>query len=148
MPSTHLSLHYHVVFSTKDRARIIRPEWRAQLHGYIGGIIQNLDAIPESIGGTDDHVHILIGLRATHCLANVVRDIKSNSSGWVREHVGDRTFAWQEGYGAFTVSARFVPQVRRYIDTQEDHHKTRTFQEEYVAFLKRGSVDFDERFLW
>lgn len=147
MPSTHLSLHYHVVFSTKDRARVIRPEWRMRLHGYLGGIIQNLDGIPESVGGIEDHVHILIGLRATHCLANVVRDIKANSSGWLREH-HDGTFAWQEGYGAFTVSARFIPQVRKYIETQEAHHKVRSFQEEYVALLKRGMVDYDERFLW
>jgi putative transposase len=147
MPSTHLSLHYHIVFSTKDRVRSIR-DWRERLHGYVGGIIQNLGGIPEGIGGVEDHVHLLVGLRATHCLADVVRDIKANSSGWVHTDIGDRSFAWQEGYGAFTVSAQNTPAVREYIRNQEEHHRTRTFQEEYVEFLKRGMVDFDERYLW
>jgi REP element-mobilizing transposase RayT len=148
MPSTHLSLHYHVVFSTKDRRRTILPAWRARLHGYLGGIVQNLGGIPQAIGGTEDHIHLLLGLRATHCLADVVRDLKANSSGWVHEEMGERLFAWQEGYGGFTVGAQLTAQVCEYIAKQEEHHRRRSFQEEYVDFLKRGMVEFDERFLW
>lgn len=80
MASTHLSLHYHIVFSTKDRKRIILPEWKPRLHAYLGGIVQNLEGIAECVGGIADHVHLLLGLRATHCLADVVRDVKANSS--------------------------------------------------------------------
>ncbi|HAV61861.1 MAG TPA: IS200/IS605 family transposase [Verrucomicrobiales bacterium] len=148
MPSTHLSLHYHVVFSTKDRIRSIQRDWRARLHAYLGGIAQNLNGIPEAIGGVEDHVHLLLGLRATHCLADVIRDLKANSSGWVHKETGDPAFAWQEGYGAFTVSAQLTGQVREYIAKQEEHHRVRTFQEEYVEFLKRGMVEYDERYLW
>jgi putative transposase len=148
MPSTHLSLHYHIVFSTKNRARIIRPEWRDKLHAYLGGIVRHLGGVPECIGGVEDHVHLLLGLRATHCLADVVRDIKANSSGWVHDDVGDSSFAWQEGYGAFTVSAQLTPQVCDYISKQEEHHRLRSFQEEYVEFLKRGMVEYEEKYLW
>ncbi len=148
MPSTHLSLHYHVVFSTKDRVRAIRPEWRDRLHAYLGGIVRNLGGVPECIGGVEDHVHLLLGLRATHCLAELVRDLKANSSRWVHEDMGDKAFAWQEGYGAFTVSAQLIGQVHEYIGKQEEHHRIRSFQEEYVEFLKRGLVEYDEKYLW
>jgi len=96
MPSTHLSLHYHLVFSTKERLPVIAPTWRERLHAYLGGTIKNMDGIPEAIGGTKDHVHLLIGLRATHCLADVVRDIKSVSSRWMHEEIGERTANWQD----------------------------------------------------
>jgi len=132
MPSTHLSLDYHIIFSTKDRASFIADAGRERLHAYLGGVVRNVEGIPEAIGGVADHVHLLIGLRATACLANVVRDVKAVSSRWVHEDLGDRTFAWQEGYGAFTVSASQRAQVREYIARQEEHHRKRTFQEEYV----------------
>jgi len=148
MPSTHLSLHYHVVFSTKDRSPSISRAWLDNLHAYMGGLLRNLDGIPEAIGGTADHVHLLIGLKATACLANVVRDLKANSSRWVHEECNNRTFGWQEGYGAFTVSASQLLAVREYISKQEEHHRKRTFQEEYVELLKKCGVEYDERFLW
>ena len=148
MPSTHLSLHYHIIFSTKDRAPVIAAAWRQRLHAYLGGIIRNVDGVPEAIGGVADHVHLLIGLRATHCLADVVRDIKSVSSRWTHDEIRIAPFAWQEGYGAFTVSASQRDTVREYIATQKDHHRQRTFQEEYVEFLQRSGIEFDERFLW
>jgi putative transposase len=148
MSSTHLSLHYHIVFSTKGRVRTLSREWRKRLHAYTGGIVQNIGGVAEAIGGVEDHIHLLIGLRATHCLADVVRDIKSNSSRWVHDEAGDKSFAWQEGYGAFTVSAQLTTQVREYIANQEKHHHLRSFQEEYLDFLKRGMVEYDERYLW
>lgn len=148
MPSTHLSLHYHIVFSTKNRARLITPRWRDDLHSYLGGIIKNIGGVPEAIGGVEDHVHLLVGLRATHCLADVVRDIKANSSGWSNEAARVPGFQWQEGYGAFTVSAQLRDQASGYIAKQEEHHRTRGFEEEYVDFLRRGMVEYDERYLW
>ena len=90
MPSTHLSLHYHVVFSTKDRTPIIAAAWRERLHAYLGGVVRNVEGVPEAVGGVGDHVHLLIGLRATACLADVVRDVKAVSSRWVHEEIGDR----------------------------------------------------------
>jgi putative transposase len=148
MPSTHLSLHCHVVFSTKNRAPLISETWRERLHAYLGGIVRNVDGIPEAIGGVADHVHLLIGLKATSSLADVVRDVKAVSSRWVHEETGDRGFSWQEGYGAFTVSASQCDAVRTYIANQEEHHRKRTFQEEYVELLKRSGVEYDDRYLW
>ena len=147
MPATHLSLHYHVVFATKNRAPLIAPEWRGKLHAYLGGTVRGLGAVAQEIGGTDDHVHLLVGAKATHRLADLLREIKSESSRWVHETVGLAAFAWQEGYGAFTVSASQRETVRRYIQTQEEHHRTRTFRQEYVEWLTRSGVEFDERFL-
>lgn len=148
MPSTHLSLHYHIVFSIKDRARIISRRWMKDLHGYLGGIITNLGAVPDSIGGVEDHVHLLVGLRATHCLADVVRDIKANSSRWANDAAREKGFQWQEGYGAFTVSAILTEKAHDYILKQEEHHRVKSFQEEYVELLQKGMVEYDERYLW
>ncbi len=125
MPSTHFSLQYHVVFSTKDRAPIIAGPWRERLHAYLGGIVREINGVAEAVGGVADHVHLLLGLRATHCLADVVREIK-----------------------AFTVGPTQRDAVRQYIAGQEEHHRTRTFQEEYVDFLKRSGIEYDERYLW
>ena len=147
MPSTHLSLHYHLVFSTKERRAIIVPDWRERLHAYMGGILKDMGAVPQAIGGVADHVHLLVGPQATHCLADVMRDLKRGSSEWVHDTIQDRAFAWQEGYGAFTVSATVREEVRHHIARQEEHHRTRTFREEYLGFLRRGGVEFDERFV-
>lgn len=148
MPSTHLALHYHIIFSTKDRVPLIAGTWRERLPAYLGGVIRNLGGVPEAIGGVADHVHLLIGLRATHSLAEVVRDVKAVSSRWAHDELGIAAFGWQEGYGAFTVSSSQCGAVREYIAAQEDHHRKRLFQEEYVEFLERSGVEYDERFLW
>jgi putative transposase len=104
MSSTHLSLHYHLVFGTKNHDSLIASDWRARLHAFLGGVIRTLNGVPEAVGGVADHVHLLVGLRATHTLSDVLREIKS--SAWVHENVGVRSFARQEGYGAFTVALR------------------------------------------
>ena len=147
MPSTHLSLHYHLVFGTKNHDPIITPSWRPKLHAYMGGIIRTLGGVPEIVGGVADHVHLLVGLKATHNLADVLREVKAVSSRWVHEEMKMPGFAWQEGYGAFTVSASQREKVRQYIETQEEHHRTRTFREEYIELLRRSGVEFDERYL-
>ncbi|MGD0348807.1 MAG: IS200/IS605 family transposase [Verrucomicrobiota bacterium] len=148
MSSTHLSLHVHLVFGTKHQRPLIAADWRERLHAFLGGAARTLGAVPEAVGGVADHVHLLVGLRATHCLADVLRDTKRASSTWVHETIGDREFAWQDGYGAFTVSASLLEIVKRYIARQEEHHREKTFQEEYVELLRRGGVEYDERYLW
>ena len=148
MSSTHLSLHCHVIFGTKYQRPLIAAEWRLRFHAYIGGTIRTLDVIPEAVGGVADHVHLLIGIRATHRLADVMRDIKRASSAWVHETIGDKQFEWQDGYGAFSVSASLLEKVKRYIANQEAHHRKKTFREEYVELLKASGVEYDERYLW
>jgi len=148
MPSTHLSLHVHVVFSTKNREPFIASEWRDRLHAFLGGAIRAAQCIPESVGGTSDHVHVLIGVRATHRLADVMRDIKQASSKWVHQTIRLKSFAWQDGYGAFTVSTSQLATVTDYIEHQIEHHRKRTFQAEYIELLKRNNVEYDEKYLW
>ena len=123
-------------------------EWRERVHQYLGGLIRAADGIPEAIGGTADHVHLLVGLRATHVLAEFVQDIKQTSSRWIHDSIGIKNFAWQPGYAAFTVSVSNCPAVKEYIAGQMEHHRTKSFQEEYVAFLQRHGVEYDERYLW
>jgi hypothetical protein len=113
----------------------------------MGGILNDMGAVPQAIGGVAAHVHLLVGLKATHCLADVMRDLKRGSSERVHDTIKGHAFAWQEGYGAFTVSATVREEVRHYIARQEEHHRTRTFREEYLDFLRRGGVEFDERFV-
>ena len=124
------------------------PEWRPRLHAFLGGVVNQLEGVPEKIGGVSDHVHLLIGLKASHRLADVLREIKSVSSRWVHEEIGLRPFSWQEGYGAFTVSSTQLGAVNDYITRQEEHHWTQSFQDEYREFLERAAVKYDERFLW
>jgi REP element-mobilizing transposase RayT len=148
MASTHTSLHYHLIFSTKARAPAIEPNLRARIHSYLGGVIRGIEGVALDIGGTADHVHLLVGLKPTHTLADVLRILKGDSSKWIHEELGQRDFAWQEGYGAFTVSKSDVDAVRRYVRDQEEHHRKRSFQEEYRALLERHGIEFDERYLW
>lgn len=104
MPSTFLSLHYHVTFSTKDRRPIIAKSWQSQLHEYLSGTIAGLGGFPCGTGGITDHVHLIFGLKATHCLADVMRELKKSGTKWMHEVQGMADFRWQEGYAAFTVS--------------------------------------------
>jgi len=114
----------------------------------MGGIINDMGGVPEMIDGVEDHIHLLVGLRATHRLADVLKDLKSSSSKWVHEELKKPLFSWQEGYGAFTVSASQIETVKKYIANQEEHHRKKTFQEEYIEFLKQSGVEYDERYLW
>ncbi|HWB59903.1 MAG TPA: IS200/IS605 family transposase [Chthoniobacteraceae bacterium] len=147
MSSTHLSLHYHLVFGTKNPEPLIAREWRGRFHAYIGGLVRAADAVPEIVGGVADHVHLLAGLNAKHTLSDFMREIKALSSAWVHNEIGLKAFEWQTGYGAFTVSASQRETVRAYIAKQEEHHRTRTFREEYLEMLRRSGVKFDERFV-
>jgi len=147
MSTTYLSLHYHLVFGTKNREPLIAPSWRPRLHEYLGGTIRGLGGIPQGIGGAADHVHLLVGLKATHCLADVMRELKKASSLWVHEQLAIPSFSWQEGYGAFTLSAPARPAVQGYIAHQEEHHRVRSYREEFVELLKKAGIEFDPRYL-
>jgi putative transposase len=148
MPSTHVSLHYHLVFSTKDRVPSINTDVRDRVHAYLGGVVRGLNGIALEVGGVADHVHLLVGLKTTHCLADVMRTLKGDSSRWIHDELRMPKFEWQEGYGAFTVSASNVPAVREYVRNQEQHHRKRSFQDEYREFLAKHEIEFDERYLW
>ena len=118
---TFSKLHYHIVFSTTGRQPLIKMDWRGRLHDYIGGTVRGLGGHPVIVGGVEDHVHILAGLRPTHRLSDVVREIKNESSRWIRKEFVI-SFAWQKGYGVFTVSPLACDRVRAYIADQENHH--------------------------
>ena len=148
MPSTHLSLHYHLVFSTKHRRPFIKTEWRPDLHSYLGGIVKGVDGVPVAIGGVEDHVHLLLGLRATHRLDYLVRDIKAGSSGWMHDIIRSKRFEWQIGYLGVTVSPSQIERVKRYILNQEKHHRRKSFQDEYLELLKLSGIEYDDRYVW
>ena len=148
MSSTHVCLHCHFVFSTKNRQGWIQPSWQSRLFSYLGGIIRGLGGVPVAVGGLTDHAHILAGLIPTHRVSDVMRDIKSNSSEWIHTVIGCALFEWQKGYGAFTVGRAELETVKRYIFQQEDHHRKQTFQEEYLQLLRQHRIEFNEKYLW
>ncbi|MEO8033207.1 MAG: IS200/IS605 family transposase [Acidobacteriota bacterium] len=145
MPSTFTSLHYHIVFGTKQREPFLSMPLRDRVHEYLGGCIRTIGGLPLEIGGVSDHVHILARLKPTHCVADVLRDIKKASSEWVREQC--RAFRWQDGYSAFTVAASQIERVRRYVVSQAAHHARTTFEDEYRELLRAHGIEFDERYL-
>ncbi len=144
---SYLSLHYHVVFATKDRIPMIADEWRVRLHDYIGGCIRTLGGVPERVGGVEDHVHLLARLTATHKLADILREVKSVSSRWVHEELGSSRFGWQDGYAAFSVSASNLQRVSQYIDRQEEHHRRRSSREELEILLRAHGIEYDPQYL-
>ena len=147
MPSTYLSLHYHLIFSTKNRQPAIDAAWRSRLHDYLGGTIRGLGGFPEGVGGVADHVHLLVGLKAAHCLADVLRELKKAASVWVHQEIGLSSFAWQEGYAAFTISATARAAVQNYIAHQEEHHRAKSFRDELIELLDKAQIEYDPRYL-
>lgn len=147
MSSTYLSLHYHLIFSTKHREPSIAKDWQVRLHEYLGGTVKGLDGFPQGVGGVADHVHLLVGLKATHRLSDFLRELKKASSAWVHDEIGLKSFAWQEGYAAFTVSVTSREGVKRYIANQAEHHRQRSFREELIDLLMKAGIEFDERYL-
>jgi REP-associated tyrosine transposase len=144
MGSTFFSLHYHVVFSTKERRPFIKKQWRARVHSYLGGMIRGMNGVGDCIGGVEDHVHLLISLRPAHCLADFMRDLKKDSTNWIKDNLETR-FAWQEGYAAFTVSPSAVGSVRRYIAKQEAHHAKQAFVDELRELLGCAGIVYEEK---
>ena len=149
MPHSYTSLFTHVIFSTRDRRPDLDVDVRPRVFAYMGGIIRELGGTALAINGPADHVHLLLALPATVALADAMRVVKTNSSRWVHEQWPQRrAFAWQTGYGAFSVSRSNVDEVERYIAGQEEHHRHVTFQEEFLAFLQRHGVAYDPRYVW
>lgn len=149
MGQTFTCLYNHIIFSTKHRKRLITPDLRPRLYDYMGGIIKHERCKLIAAGGMPDHVHLVVSLRATTCVAGLLRLVKTNSSGWVHDtFVEHAAFGWQTGYAAFSVSQSNLEEVVRYVEGQEEHHRKLTFEEEYVAFLKRHHLEYDEAELW
>jgi len=149
MPQSFVSLNCHVIFNTKDREPLITDTVQSRLYEYIGGTARNTGSKLLAIGGMFDHLHLLLSLGKQTCVADSVRDIKANSSRWIHETFeGLHGFAWQSGYGAFSVSCSNADEVKRYIAEQPQHHRVRTFKEEFIAFLTRHNIEYDERYIW
>ena len=149
MANTYTQIHIQVVFSVQNRECIIQKQWKDELYKYISGIINNNSHKLLAINGMPDHLHILFGMRPTQSLSDLMQDIKGSSSKWVNEHKWVKgKFRWQEGYGAFSYSKSQLPQVIQYIKNQEEHHKKKTFMEEYRQILEHFDIDFDERYIF
>jgi REP element-mobilizing transposase RayT len=149
VPNSYTCLYYHVIFGTKERVPLIDAALRDRLHEYMGGIVRDEKGRLLTAGGTPDHVHLLLSLHPQKGLSDILRQIKASSSRWMHETVASlRDFAWQDGYGAFTASYSSLAQVKQYIANQEQHHRRVSFQEEFVEFLRRHEIQYDERYIW
>ena len=141
--------YIHVIFSTKHRKAIIDERIETELHSYLGGICKELECPPVKIGGYHDHVHIFSLLSKKIAVMKFLQEVKANSSKWIKGK-GSRyeNFHWQDGYGAFSVSPSEVETVKAYIESQHEHHKVKTFQDEFREFLMRYEIEYDERYVW
>ena len=147
--NTYVSLYFHVIFSTKNRITFLDKNIRDRLYPFISGIGKKNKIVLNCIGGTDDHVHILLSLRPDMSLSKAVQLIKGGSSKWINsEFSNTKFFSWQEGYAGFTVSVSLVEKVKKYITNQEEHHKKINFKEEYREFLEKNGVDYKEEYLF
>ncbi|HLZ54962.1 MAG TPA: IS200/IS605 family transposase [Verrucomicrobiae bacterium] len=146
---SYISSYFHCIFSTKDRRALIRPELRERLWPFLGGIARQNKMKAIEIGGVEDHIHILLSLPSTMAISKALQLIKGGSSKWIHETFPEqRLFAWQEEYGAFSVSVSQLDKTIEYIKGQETHHRKMTFQEEFLALLKKHHIKYDERYLW
>lgn len=149
MANTYTSLHYHIVFSTRDRRPVIAADIEQRVWEYLGGIARKNGMKPLQTGGIEDHIHMVVGIPPTMAVSKAVQQIKGGSSKWIHDTFPALAgFAWQDGYGAFSVSRSQVPTVINYVATQREHHSEQDFQTEYRAILERHEIDFDERYIW
>lgn len=150
MPQSLAQIYLHIVFSTKNRAALLQHAiLRTELHRYLGGACRNLDSPSLIVGGAVDHVHILCRLSRTHTVADLVRELKRESSKWLKAKSRELDeFRWQDGYGAFSVSPGHLAALRQYIAGQEAHHRTVSFQDEFRRLLHKYRVEYDERYVW
>jgi putative transposase len=140
----------HLIFSTKERYPFLSDSTaRADMHAYLGTVLRNHDCHTLVVGGTEDHVHALFTLSRNYSIADIVKEVKRASSSWIKTIERRYSkFRWQSGYGAFSVSQSHVSQVRAYIERQEQHHRRKTFQDEFRAFLKKYEIEYDDRYVW
>ncbi len=149
MANSYSQIYLHVVYAVKYRATLLQKEWRQQVFGYIGQIINNMGHKTYIINGVEDHIHILFSMKPTHSVSDTMREIKSNSSKWLNESgLVKSRFSWQKGYGAFSVSKSGVNRVYAYIQNQEAHHAKQTFRSEYIELLQKYEVEFDEKYIF
>ena len=149
MAQTLVSLMVHLIFSTKNREPFITPEIEPELFAYIGGILKNHDSRLLDAGGTADHVHLLVSQSKNVSLSALMKDVKKDSSSWIKTKGNQfRHFHWQDGYGAFSIRTSDIPELKKYIAGQREHHRKRSFKEELIAFLDDYGMPYDERYLW
>jgi putative transposase len=149
MANTYTSLHYHVLFSTKNREPWLVPSIEQRIWEFIGGIARAHRMTALQVGGVEDHIHALVTAPPTIAAFQIAQFLKGDSSKWIHEEFSTlRNFGWQDGYGAFTVSKSNIPKVIKYIQNQREHHRKKTFQEEYLEFLRENGIEYDERYLW
>jgi len=145
---TYTQIYYHIIFSTKNRERVLSSDNREQLFRYVWGVVKNKKCHLYRVGGTMDHVHAFSDLHPTVCLSDFVKDIKVSTSTWIKDNKIFQGFSnWQDGYGAFTHAAGDKDDVIEYIKGQEEHHKRVSFMDEYKALLKRAGIEFEEKYL-
>jgi REP element-mobilizing transposase RayT len=149
MSHSYISALYHCVFSTKERRKTITNELQERLWPYIGGIARDNRMKALEIGGVEDHVHLLLSIPSTLTIANAMQLIKGGSSKWVHDTFPEyKNFEWQAGYGAFSIGISQVPDTKRYIANQREHHRSKTFQQEFIAILEKHGIEYDPRFIW
>jgi putative transposase len=149
MPQSYASLYYHLIFSTRNRLPLLTEEIAQRLYEYIGGIFGQHGGALIAAGGIEDHIHLLACISRQQSVSDALRIVKAGSSAWIHDTFPSMSsFAWQNGYGAFTVSASNIEHVTQYIANQKEHHQRLTFQEEFVRFLKKHDVPYDERYIW
>lgn len=149
MAHSYVKVYIHYVFSTKNREKCIPPEIQDRLWAYMGGIARENKMIALAIGGVEDHAHVLLSLPSTVSIAKAIQLVKGGSSKWISDTFSQlREFSWQEGYGAFSVSQSNVNRTVNYIKNQKQHHHQKGFEQEYLAFLKKYNIEYDERYIW
>jgi putative transposase len=149
MPGTYSQLYIQIVFAVKGRQNLIEKEWRDELHKYISGIITGKGQKSIIVNGVADHIHCFVGLKPSMSISDLVRDIKNNSSKYVNENGWVKgKFSWQEGFGSFSYSHSHIDNVYRYILNQEQHHKKKSFKEEYLEFLEKFRIEYNEKYLF
>ena len=149
MPQSLARLYVHLIFSTKHREPVLTERVRDSLHAYMATVLQNFECPPVLINSVADHVHVLFELGRTVAVSRAVEEVKTTSSKWIKTQGAEFAgFAWQAGYGSFSVSESIMPTVRNYLANQREHHRVKSFQEEYRSFLEKHGVDFDERYVW
>lgn len=147
--STFVSNLVHFAWATGNREPLLHKSWRDNLYAYIGGVLENKKAKLLAAGGVADHIHVLASLPATMSLSEAAGAMKANSSRWIHENAPQcKSFEWQKGYGAFTVSKSAEPTVKAYIKNQEEHHRVRSLTEEFTALLEKHGIPYEERYLW
>ena len=149
MPGTYSQLYIQIVFAVKGRENLIKKEWRDELHKYISGIITGKGQKSIIVNGVADHIHCFVGLKPSMSISDLVRDIKNNSSKYVNENGWVKgKFSWQEGFGSFSYSHSHIDNVYQYILNQEQHHKKKTFKQEYLEFLEKFRIEYNEKYLF